>query len=108
MAARIANIVLGVWLFISAFLWPHNYAQMTNTWVLGVLCVIFALVALTAPPARYLNTALAVWLFISAFALPTHLQGTIWNNAVAAVLIFFFSLVPSEQTMLPTRPPRTA
>jgi len=47
--ARIVNIVLGVWLFISAFLWPHTYAQMTNTWILGVLCVVFALVAMRVP-----------------------------------------------------------
>ncbi len=109
MGARIANIVLGVWLFISAFLWPHTYTQMTNSWILGVLCVVFALVALSAPPARYLNTALAVWLFISAFAFTANSQGTVWNNAIVAVLIFFFSMVPSGAAMLPTtRPPRTA
>jgi hypothetical protein len=28
---RVANIVLGIWLFLSAFLWLHSAAQMTNT-----------------------------------------------------------------------------
>ncbi len=109
MGAQIANIVLGVWLFVSAFVWPHNYAQMTNTWILGILCVVFALIALSAPPARYLNTALAVWLFISAFAFANTNAATVWNNAIVGVAIFVLSMVPAGVGMLPTtRPPRTA
>ncbi len=68
--ARIVNIVLGIWLFVSAFIWPHSYAQMTNTWIVGLLCVAFALIAMRVPEVRYLNTLLAVWLFISVWALP--------------------------------------
>jgi hypothetical protein len=89
------NVVLGVWLFISAFAWPHSHAQHANTWILGVLCVIFALAAMAAPMARYLNTALAIWLFISAWALPTASVGTIWNNVLVAIAIFIVSLVPT-------------
>ena len=93
MSARAVNVVLGVWLFISAFAWPHAQAQMTNTWILGVLCVAFALIAMRVPNTRYLNTAVAVWLFISAFALPSNDVGTIWNNALVAIAIFVVSLV---------------
>jgi hypothetical protein len=69
---------------------------LTNTWILGLLCVVFSLIALTLPQARYLNTALAVWLFISAFALPRVNVGTVWNNALVAIAIFLFSLTPGE------------
>ena len=103
--ARIVNLVLGIWLFISAFVWTHTTAQMTNTWILGVLTVIFALVAMRFPPVRYLNTVLAIWLFISAFALHRLNNGTVWNNALLAVVIFFLSLVPS--TAQPERADRT-
>lgn len=93
--ARAINVILGVWLFISAFAWPHTSAQMTNTWILGVLTVIFALIAwFAAPQARFLNTLLAIWLFISAWALPRYNVGTVWNNVIVAILIFAFSLVP--------------
>jgi hypothetical protein len=94
--ARIVNVVLGIWLFISAFAWPHTSQQMTNTWILGVLCVVFAIVAMSVPAVRYLNTALAVWLFISAFALPSLHAGTVWNNVLVAIAIFLVSLVPNE------------
>ena len=93
--ARIVNIVLGIWLFISAFLWPHTYAQMTNTWILGVLCVVFALIAMRVPEVRYLNTLLAVWLFISVWALPSISAGTRWANALTAIAIFCVSLAPA-------------
>lgn len=112
-APRIVNVILGVWLFISAFAWPHTHAQMTNTWILGVLCVIFALVAMAVPWVRYLNTLLAIWLFISAWALPMESPGTVWNNVLVAIAIFVVSLVPSGATdrrgfIGGTAPPRAA
>ena len=93
--ARIINIVLGVWLFISAFLWLHSYAQMTNTWIVGALVVVFALVALRVPEARYLNAVLAVWLFISVWALPTLSNATRWCNALTAIAIFAVAMAPA-------------
>ena len=95
MSIRAVNIVLGLWLFLSAFLWEHTQAQMTNTWVVGALCFALALSASRFPAARYFNTALSVWLFISTFALPTANTGTVWNNAIIAVAIFVVSLVES-------------
>src|SRR5512146_2183812 len=91
---RAVNVVLGIWLFVSAFIWAHAPAQQTNTWILGLLCVIFALIAMSSPPARWLNTALSIWLFISVWALPHDNLGTQWNNALVAIAIFVLSLVP--------------
>jgi hypothetical protein len=101
--ARIVQIVLGVWLFISAFLWLHSGAQMTNTWVVGALCVAFALIALRVPEARYLNTLLAVWLFVSVWALPTLSSATRWCNALTAIAIFAVSLAPAYLGWPPSR-----
>jgi hypothetical protein len=92
---RLVNVIIGVWLFISAFIWPHTEAQMSNTWICGVLTVVFALVGMAVPWVRYLNTILAIWLFISAWAIPAAHPGTIWNNVLCAIAIFIVSLVPS-------------
>ncbi len=92
--ARWVNLVLGVWLFISAFVWEHTAAERTNTWILGVLCVIFAIIAMSAPAARWLNTALSIWLFISVWALPHDNIATMWNNALVAIAVFIVSLIP--------------
>ncbi len=109
MAARGLNVLLGIWLFISAFVWQHSMAQFTNTWILGVLCVIFALISMRFSDVRYLNTILAIWLFISAFALAGNRPGTVWNNALVAIAIFIVSLIPSDRAQLPMRQqtPRT-
>ncbi len=103
--ARGINLILGVWLFISAFVWNHSAAERTNTWILGVLCVVFALIAMSTPTARWLNTALAVWLFISVWALPHTNLGTMWNNPIVAIIVFLASLVPGpgERRLSPTQ-----
>lgn len=93
-AARLVNLVLGVWLVLSAFAWPHSRAQMTNTWLSGLLAVVFELTAFYEPAVRYLTTVLAVWLFVSSWALREASLGTLWNNAFVAIVLFFVSLVP--------------
>ncbi len=92
--ARVVNMILGVWLFISAFLWPHSNAQMTNTWIVGVLAVAFSLIATRVAEVRFLNTVLAIWLFVSVWALPSMAAGTRWNNAIVAIVMFLVSLAP--------------
>jgi hypothetical protein len=107
-APRVANLILGVWLFISAFLWPHSQAQMTNTWIVGVLAVVFSLISMyAAPQARYLNTILSIWLFVSAWALPRVSVGTMWNNAIVAILMFIFSLTARRSMRTLRRAPAT-
>jgi hypothetical protein len=94
--ARWLNAVLGVWLFFSAFAWPHTAGQRSNAWILGVLAVLFAvLAAVRLPMARYANTAAAVWLFVSTFMLPKLSPGTVANDVAIAILMFACSLVPS-------------
>jgi hypothetical protein len=92
--SRLPNIILGIWLFISAFVWHDPTAQFYNTWICGIFCFIFAIVAGAVPPVRWLNTLLAIWIFISAFALPDT-SGTAVNNVIVAILVFIFSFVPN-------------
>lgn len=96
--ARYVNIVLGVWLVISAFIWPHAMAQQTNAWVVGILAVAFALLAAGREQLRYLNTALAMWLFASIWVLPSIRDATLWNSGIVAAGLFVFSLIPNLRT----------
>ncbi|KYG06598.1 hypothetical protein BE21_03130 [Sorangium cellulosum] len=95
-AVRGINVALGIWLFISAFLWRHSQGQFTNAWVVGALCVLFALLAIWAPRARYVSALLAVWLFVSAWSIPALSAWTVWNSALVAIGILIASLVPAE------------
>ena len=95
--ARIVSLMLGVWLVVSAFAWPHARVQMTNTWVVGAMSAIFALVAMALPWLHYANTLLAIWLFVSTWALPGFHAQTLWNNVLVSVAMFVVSLVPWDR-----------
>jgi hypothetical protein len=94
--ARYINIILGLWMIVSAFLWPHSSSQFTNGWVVGLLSAFAAIIALSAPGARYVNTVLGAWLFVSAWALPRMMVGTAWNDVLVGIAMFVVSLIPSQ------------
>lgn len=111
MAARVLNLLIGVWLFISAFVWPHTVAARTNTWILGVLIVVFALIAMAQPMARWLNTLAAIWLFFSTLAISHMSQATVINNIIVAIVVFILSFIGSyaaidRRTTVPGGPVR--
>jgi len=93
---RYLNVLLGIWLLISSFVWRHDGAQFTNTWIMGIVTIVVALVAVGAPAFRYVNTAAGLWVLISAFALPTMSLATRWNNAIVGIVICLLSLVGPE------------
>jgi hypothetical protein len=95
-AARTLNLILGAWLFVSAFLWTHTPADRVSCWAVGLGVVAFAIIAMSIPAARWVNSALAVWLFVSAFALPHLHAGTRWNEVIVSLLVFFLVIVPTE------------
>ena len=92
------NLLIGIWLFISAFVWPHTMGQQTNTWILGVLIALASAWAMFAPTARYFDTIFAIWLFISTLVIAHQTAGTMWNNLIAAIVVFVLSLVPGGVT----------
>lgn len=89
---RYVNLVLGVWLFISAFIWTHSHAQFVNTWILGIIVAASALIALSNTSFRYVNTVAGIWLVLTAFAMPRAQIGTLWNNVIVGALVFLASL----------------
>jgi len=95
--ARVGTLLIGAWLFFSAFLLPSTGPQMNNAWVCGALAVIFSLVALARPQVRHANTALGIWVFASAFMFASGSGEMIWNNAVCGALLFALSLVRERE-----------
>jgi hypothetical protein len=88
MTARIFNVLIGTWLFLSAFAWPHNSAQGFTALICGALTVLFTLATTYAAGARYLTALTAAVLFMAAVAFRTRWDATFWHNAIIAVAIF--------------------
>jgi len=88
--------VVSAWVLVSAFLWPHTTAEFTNTWVVGLLALVFSVAGTALPWARYVTAVLALWLFVSSWLLSTQMAGTVWNNVLSAIAIFVMAFVPVE------------
>lgn len=98
-AASIGDLVLGIWLLLSAVLLPHTRAEELNSAICGLLAIAFALVALTLrPAARLIDAALGVWIVLSAWVLPGVSAATAANSLLIGVLMFGISVVPPERT----------
>ncbi|HVV84081.1 MAG TPA: hypothetical protein VHE35_13490 [Kofleriaceae bacterium] len=99
------NLALGVWLFISAFLWFHTVAAGANSWIVGLVIAGAAAAAFWAPPVQWIDTAAGIYLFLSTNAF-RHANGwTVWNNVIVAVLVVGFSLFRTDRDpMLPHAP----
>lgn len=93
MTTRIFNALLGMWLFVTAFMWPHGEAVGTLTIVCAVLTFLMAIASFYTIAARYANLVVAAALFIGTLALPTMTRATVWNNVIVAVAMLAASLM---------------
>jgi hypothetical protein len=95
MGARLANAIVGLWLFVSAFLWPHETAQRSNALGVGIVVVTAALAGLMGQRwGRYLNALLGGWLIVSALFWGDS-RATFINHMVVGFLLAAFGLSPS-------------
>jgi hypothetical protein len=104
-AARIANMSLGLWLFLSAFAWPHTPVQMVNAALVGLFISLTAMAAWTTGPPlrlRLFNAALGLWLLVTATAFPSESRATVTNSLIVGVLVFFVALIPQQARPLRT------
>jgi formate hydrogenlyase subunit 4 len=96
MGARAINAILGFWLFLSAFLWPHALQQRYNAWIVGALVVTLALAGLSGHRwARALNALLGGWLIVTTLLWPRTTMLTYWNQMLVGLAVAMFAFAPS-------------
>jgi hypothetical protein len=96
---RRVNVAVGLWLILSAFVWPHTAAQLVNAVLVGTACVLAASIAMRVPRVRRVNAGLALWLFFSTWVFPVQSAGTLWNHALVSLVMLVVALVPSRREM---------
>ena len=87
MTARIFNILMGLWLFASAFVWPHNRAQLVSTALCGVVAALFAALTSYNARSRYVTAAIGALVVVLAFALHPLGSATFWHNGIIGISI---------------------
>lgn len=95
--AGYANVALGLWLFVSAFLWPHSSFAFAASWIMGGCIAMTAFAAIWASPARYFNVVLGAmslgWQLTAASKEPlTLVHGVVISGTVIAL-----SFVPQRR-----------
>jgi hypothetical protein len=99
-------MVLGGWLFLSVFLWPHSRWQMTSTWIVGVALFVLGFRGRQgARSGRWMSALVALWLGLGTWLLAPRLMVTAINNLVIAAIVLLLSLVPVSMRASPTARP---
>lgn len=93
---RVGNLVIGVWLQVSAFTWPRPDDSRLSAWLPGLLISIVALLSMGAPPMRWLNAFLALWLLLWTFAATCTEPVSYASGVISAVLVFVLATIPSK------------
>jgi hypothetical protein len=95
MLPRIVNLVLGVWLFLSSFIWEHADPQFLNSFTSGLVLSILGMAAGERRPlARLITGQIGLWLIASTFLLPTE-AATRVNHWLVGLLVMAMSVLPS-------------
>ena len=93
MTTRIFTILIGTWLFLSAFAWPHTPGQRYAAMICGALTVLLSLGTIYFGGLRYLTAAVGVMLFVASLTSFSPSPRTFWHNAIFAIVIFVSALL---------------
>jgi hypothetical protein len=95
MGARVINAALGLWLFVSTFLWPHGTAHRVTGWAIGIVAVVAALAGTCGRTwGRLVNAALGIGLIVWVLLVPRLRDATFWTDYVVGFGLVLFAIVP--------------
>jgi hypothetical protein len=87
MTARIFNVLMGLWLFISAFVLPQAGTQIASTAICGALVAMSAALTSYNLRSRYVTATLGALIVVLAFAVHPLGSATFWHNGVMGISI---------------------
>jgi len=87
MTTRIFNILMGMWLFVSAFVLPQGRGQLAVTAICGVLTTLFAVLTTYDARSRFLTEAVGALVVVLAFVAQPLGSATFWHNGVMGISI---------------------
>lgn len=103
------NLILGIWLFITPWLW-HTSAMTTystggdwNAWILGIIVIIMSLWALGSPSMAFpegVNIIAGIWLFFSPWIVGfSHANLWLgWNDWIVGIIVLILAASTMSHT----------
>ena len=86
----IANLVLGLWLIISPFLFNYSSGAIGNSVILGIIVAGLAVIRLTVPNqtwASWLNGVVGLWLIVAPFMFGFTEAAVLWNQVIVGIVV---------------------
>jgi hypothetical protein len=106
----VANLVLGVWLFLTPWMFGFaNSAAGWNAWILGIAIAIVAVAALMAFAEweEWLNLVLGLWVLVSPWALAFQANATaMYTHVIVGIIVAVLAAI--ELWLVHRNPPRVA
>lgn len=87
------NLILGVWLFITPFVFgmiPVAGAAAWNGYIFGGIVAVLSVWALAQPRAweEWVNLVIGIWLILSPFILTfTNQTAAMWNHLIVGIIV---------------------
>jgi len=91
MSAIYVDVVLAVWLLVSAFVLGHTLLSAAVISLVAIAVGIVALMALKRPGIRYVNSAITLFLVFLAVLLPGLSAGARVNTAIVGLVLLALS-----------------
>jgi hypothetical protein len=84
-SSSISLALLGVWLVVSVFLWPHSSGQAALGLLGGLLLALLGLLHLRGwQRSEFMILAVSVWLGVGAIVLPERSTVSVFNHMLVA------------------------
>jgi hypothetical protein len=99
MWARVSEVLLGVWVFCSPFIFHSaDHAISTNDVICGLAISAFALLSFTRTfrHAHFATIAVAAWLVVLGFLTPAPAPPASQNHILSGLLLLMFSIIPNH------------
>jgi hypothetical protein len=98
---RYATLLLGAWMFVSAFAWAHSRDACAAAWISGVAITMNAFAAIWAPQVRYFNVLLGGMSLVWQASAAGHDRAALMSGVISSTLVIALSFVPTRE--LPRR-----
>ncbi len=86
----VVNLVLGIWLIVSPFLFGYTSGAIANSVILGIIVAVLAIVRLAMPNqtwASWLNGVAGLWLIVAPFLFGFMDAAVLWNQIIVGVVV---------------------
>lgn len=98
----IINLILGIWLITSPFIFSYTSGAVINSVVLGILVSALAVVHLSMPNQMWVSWLIGIsglWLVLAPFILGFTESAVLWNELSVGIVVTILGFLSSVITI---------